>query len=268
MKAKMLTAVVAAVIVLTCVRATLSAQADKRQWATEQGKFFSFQYPSDWKVQSVDSGQGPNVVILPSDADPLKGKHIDIAYLSFEINEGEALQKWHDLNFRASMGNTSDEIKILSNKTVTQVDGTQRQELHTSVITALGPSQTVEVTNGRLVLSLSAYTLDDDMRQVLQRIAESVVFSADAPKTLGELLHTNQKLPSLADTIANNSRGGIDYKDTVTRDREAAEKLPPLPTVTPIPDIPDPLPTGTLFTNASKLLISLLVIVLFLKAID
>jgi hypothetical protein len=56
-----------------------------------------------------------------------------------------------------------------------------------AIISELGAAQAVMLAHGHLVLSIGAYTHDPDMTATLAKIADSLQFAPDAPRTFGAL---------------------------------------------------------------------------------
>ncbi len=154
---------------------------------THQARFFSFQYPDGWRVE--DAGAGQYVALYPPQED-LRRK-IEIAYLSREIEKEENLLAWYQAYLRAAHGEPLPEIRVLHDEVSPQSDSSQRRVLHTAIVTEMGPSQAVMITYGRLVLSVVTYTHDEAATDLLKRIARSIAFAPEAPRTLVEL-HSTQ----------------------------------------------------------------------------
>ncbi len=123
----------------------------------------------------------------PQPTEDSHGK-IEIAYWGREIGEEESLLTWYQAYLRAAHGEPLPEIQVLHDERSPQPDGSQRRVLHTALITEMGPSQAIRITHGRLVLSIGTYTHDKAATQILRRIAESIEFAPNAPRTINELL--------------------------------------------------------------------------------
>jgi hypothetical protein len=204
-------------------------------WTTHQLSFYALVSPIDWKVEASKDGQ--YAAIYPADGDLSNGDRIEIAYLGYEIPDGQSLQTWYDMYYRAAHGNTPQDIKVLDYQAAYRDQGNvARQRLHTTVVNELGRSQAVMLTDGRLVLSIGAGSDTDNITEVLMKIAGSIVFAPAAPKTFNELQNTTQPQPALEAILAENMRGGVITQDIVTRDAEASKNLPSLPPAVPSPE--------------------------------
>jgi hypothetical protein len=164
--------------------AGIITQTAQENWAIHQALFFSFQYPSDWRVEEASTGQ--YVALYPPTENP-RWK-IEIAYLGREINPEENLLTWYQTYLQAAHGSPLPQIQVLQQEETSQPDGIRRQVLHTAVVTEMGPSQAISITYGRLVLAIATYTHDKVATEILKRIAESIEFMPNAPKTISELL--------------------------------------------------------------------------------
>lgn len=200
----------------------------------------SFAYPGNWKIEAPalePSEFRPYVVTLyPPTNDPLNGNKIEIAYLAFEMPEGQNLQAWSEMYTLAAHGGPIPEATIIQTRRLIGLDGSERQLLHKAV-DLFGPSQTILLSNGRLVLSISTYTHVEAMTQVLKEIAAHVIFAPEAPKTLNDLYGTHRERPSLESIVAENARGGGTTCDVVCQDQQAARNLTPVPPAYPEPGI-------------------------------
>ena len=224
--------------------ATQSAQADEAGWITYTSPqlHISFAHPHHWKVVAPDwkpsPGDTPVITLYPPADDPLSGNKVDMAYLAFEIADRQSLQTWSRMYELAAHGGPLPEITVIRSQTLVQPDGSEQRVLHTAGVGESGPFQTVQLTHGRLVLSISAYTHGDVMTEVLEKIATSIEFTPDAPKTLNELYGTDREWPSLEEVLEQNRRDAISapFCDIVCRDAEASKHITPVPPPTPSPE--------------------------------
>ena len=221
-----------------------SAQADEAGWITYTSPqlHISFAHPHHWKVVAPDwkpsPGDTPVITLYPPADDPLSGNKVDMAYLAFEIADRQSLQTWSRMYELAAHGGPLPEITVIRSQTLVQPDGSEQRVLHTAGVGESGPFQTVQLTHGRLVLSISAYTHGDVMTEVLEKIATSIEFTPDAPKTLNELYGTDREWPSLEEVLEQNRRDAISapFCDIVCRDAEASKHITPVPPSTPSPE--------------------------------
>lgn len=204
-------------------------------WTTYQAPFYSFDYPSDWKIEV--SEKGDYVTIHSPERNTFGGDRIEFAFLGYEITESQDLLSWYDMYYRAAHGDLPPNVEVLSYQRPGQEDENGVwQRLHVAVINELGASQAIMLAHGHLVLSIGAYTHDGETTETLVKIADSLRFSSNAPRTLSELYATDQPHPSLESILAEIRRGGVVYEDIVTRDARASENLPVLPLATPDPE--------------------------------
>lgn len=131
---------------------------------------------------------------------------------------------------RAAHGDPVPEANILRKERFTDQDGVEHEFL-LKIGNYAGPFQAAMLTNGRLVLSASTYIHEDLVTQILEKLADSVVFEADAPKTLNDLYGTVAERTSLEEVLEQNGRGGGDPCGIVCQDAEASRKLTPTPAV-------------------------------------
>jgi hypothetical protein len=252
-------------------------------WKTHQLPFYAFAYPAHWNI--VASDKGDYVALYPPEDDVLRGHRIEIAYLGFEIPAEQSLESWYDIYYRAAHGDLPPNIRVLDYRLLARAEDKEVwQKLHVAVTNELGPSQAVMLAYGHLVLSIGTYTHDAGMTEILTKIADSVRFAPDAPRTLRELHGTSQAYPSRAAVLAENRRGGVVSPDTVPcdpdessivcQDRLASQRLTPLPpptlsaefltaeaeyqqwllrhTPTPFPPTSTPTPSYVLLPGAEK----------------
>jgi hypothetical protein len=155
-------------------------------WATFQAPFFSFAHPVDWKIEA--SEKGDYVALYPPDPSILGGDKIEIAWMGYEIAEGQDLQQWYEMHHRAAHGEAPLQLGTLSHQKMAEEDEKGVwQRLHVAIISELGAAQAVMLAHGHLVLSIGAYTHDPDMTATLAKIADSLQFAPDAPRTFGAL---------------------------------------------------------------------------------
>lgn len=175
------------IVVLFCALAScyppVLATPTPGEWLNHPARFFSFQHPDGWRVE--DDGSGQYVVLYPSTED--SRRKIEIAYLGREVDAAESLLAWYEAYLRAAHGAPLPEIRVLHEEASPRPDGSQRRVLHTTIVTEMGPAQTVMVTHGRLVLSIGTYTHEEAATEIVRRIAESLEFAPNAPTTLDEL---------------------------------------------------------------------------------
>lgn len=205
------------------------------RWATYQLPFFSIDYPSGWQIKASDDGT--YVAIYPPELDPYERNKIEIAYLGAEIREDQDLRTWSDMYYRVFHGSDPRRVDVVDFQSSPQEDekGIGRK-LYEAILNEWGISQDVLLTHGRLVLSISTYTDDVHTKRILLRIADSLKFASNAPRTLGELYQTDQLPPSLEETLAEIQRGGEVSQNIITRDGEASKALPSLPPAEPSPE--------------------------------
>jgi len=213
--------------------------AREEEWTTHQLPFYSLAYPANWSIAASDKGD--YVAIYPPEYDAFRGNRIEIAYLGYEIPADQSLKSWYDMYYRAAHGDLPPNIRVLDYRLLARAEDRAEdkevwQKLHVAVTNELGPSQAVMLAYGHLVLSIGTYTHDAEMTEILAKIADSVRFAPDAPRTFRELHATSQSHPSLEAILAENRRGGVVYQDIVTRDAKASENLPVLPPATPSPE--------------------------------
>jgi len=247
MKNKVIGLLMVGIVIFTGSTATFADQdisAVEAGWATYTSPelHIAFAYPGNWKVDAPASKPSefrPYVVTLyPPTSDPLNGNKIEMAYLAFEMLEGQNLQAWSEMYELAAVGGPIPEATIIQTRRLIGPDGLERQLLHKAA-SQFGPSQTVLLSNGRLVLSISTYTHAEAMTQVLKEIVAHVTFAPEAPKTLNSLYGTHLERPSLESIVAENARGGGTTCDVVCQDQQAAQALTPVPPPTPSPEFPD-----------------------------
>lgn len=221
-----------------------SAQADEAGWVTYTSSqlHISFAHPHHWEVVAPDwkpsPGNTPVITLYPPADDPLSGNKVDMAYLGFEIADGQSLQTWSRMYDLAAHGGPLPEITVIRSQTLVQPDGSEQRVLHRAGVGESGPFQAVQLTHGRLVLSISAYTHADVMTEVLEKIATSIEFTPGAPKTLNELYGTDREWPSLEEVLEQNRRDAISapFCDIVCRDAEASKHITPVPPPTLSPE--------------------------------
>jgi len=244
MKNKVIGLLMVGIVIFTGSTATFADQdisAVEAGWATYTSPelHIAFAYPGNWKVDAPASKPSefrPYVVTLyPPTSDPLNGNKIEMAYLAFEMLEGQNLQAWSEMYELAAVGGPIPEATIIQTRRLIGPDGLERQLLHKAA-SQFGPSQTVLLSNGRLVLSISTYTHAEAMTQVLKEIVAHVTFAPEAPKTLNSLYGTHLERPSLESIVAENARGGGTTCDVVCQDQQAAQALTPVPPPTPSPE--------------------------------
>lgn len=230
MKTSLLSVLLASMIVIAGSQhsaAALDSPLGEASWTAYEGLWYSFLYPSTWRVEDHDRGEF--VVIYPSDEDVLAGSKIEIAFIAYEISDAQDLRSWYDRYLQASQGNAYVRPNILRYQSSRTEQGLSRQELHTAVTNEVGPSQSIKITHGRLVLTVVTYTHSAVMTQILEGVASSIRFSLNAPRSAVELSNSNQERPSLEQVLAENKAGVTNSQDIVARDLAAAANLPSLP---------------------------------------
>ena len=209
-------------------------QPDEMEWTAFQSLQLgiSFSYPSDWTIAAAEAEPTettPYIITLYApDDNLLKGNRIDIAYLSFERNGDKDLKTWSEMYELAAHGSPSPEAIILRQEHFTGQDGAEHEFL-LKMGRHAGPFQAALLTNGRLVLSASSYTHTELATQILEKLADSVVFGTEAPKTLDDLNGTATERMSLEDVLEQNGRGGGDPCDVVCQDEDTQRRLTPTP---------------------------------------
>ncbi|MCS6827935.1 MAG: hypothetical protein NZ553_15085, partial [Caldilinea sp.] len=188
---------------------SLSAQMEG--WTTYQTSFFSFAHPVGWKIEA--SEKGDYVALYPSDPATLGGDKIEIALMGYEIAEGQDLQQWHEMYYRAAHGGSPLQLEILSHRKMAEEnEAGVRQRLHVAMVGEPGAAQVVLLVHGRLVFSIGAYTHEPAMTAMLTKIADSLRFAPDAPRTLEALDATDQPHPSLESVLAKVRCERIGYE--------------------------------------------------------
>ena len=97
MKTSLLSVLLASMIVIAGSQhsaAALDSPLGEASWTAYEGLWYSFLYPSTWRVEDHDRGEF--VVIYPSDEDVLAGSKIEIAFIAYEISDAQDLRSWYD----------------------------------------------------------------------------------------------------------------------------------------------------------------------------
>lgn len=171
--------------VVTQSRQELSAG----EWLTYESKSggYSFMYPTAYTVTEYEQGfvqlhlvdEGPTNVILT------------LMYLQYEISPTEHLLNWAKLYDTYNKEGSFEVDFSPSNLDGSKFGPGSRQLYVESSKTSSLPLQAFLITNGSLVLRVSAHTPADSKSPPLQDIAQSVRFSDQAPKDLAQLFAPN-----------------------------------------------------------------------------
>ncbi len=103
---------------------------------------------------------------------------MEIVYLNQEFPERGDLQAWYTEYLRTvPTEGPRPEISKIRSQTLARLDGLQREVLYVVLTSEWGPSQSIILTHGRLVLAIVTPALDEHMTQVLWQIAQSIEFT-------------------------------------------------------------------------------------------
>lgn len=145
--------------------------------------YYSFAYPNDWQVEE---NKKSNYIVLYPVAGQAHDNKIEFAYLGFEIRPEDNLLDWYNRYTQAG-GVVVPERQIIEENVVELPNGVRSRRLHEQHVSGSTVVQTVLIEYGNLVLSINAYAGNQDMTERLKKIAASLEFHLDAPKTLAEL---------------------------------------------------------------------------------
>ncbi len=145
--------------------------------------YYSFIYPNDWQVE--ENKESNYIVLFPAAGQAADNK-IEFAYLGFEIRTEDNLLEWYNRYTQAG-GIVVPERQVIEESVIELPNGMRSRRLHEQHVSGDTVVQAVLIEYGNLVLSINAYTGNPEMTERLKKIAASLEFHPDAPKTLAEL---------------------------------------------------------------------------------
>ena len=196
----------------------------------------SFDYPSGWTIDAPTFVPGPgklgySLALVPDSSGSQVGSKIEVIPQYFEYNEGQPLASWVEQSYRTSpFFRDPPTIEILDTYQLTTAPDNVSQVVHLRASRPGSHTESIWLSNGRLVYTFMGYAASDAMSDVLEGIVATVQFAPDAPRSLNDLYDAQQAWPTLEDTIVLvqdmwEQAENIPNCDIVCRDAEASQGI-------------------------------------------
>jgi hypothetical protein len=186
--------------------------------ALYRARYFSVRPPLGWVVEEAQDGR--YVALIPPPEQSFPYNKIEIAYLGYDMEPGDDLLEWYMLYSRAAGAEVSG-MEVVSKTTTLDAAGATVQRLSKRTGAAGTASYTVLLTHGNLVLAASAYTHDPAATALLERVAGSIAFAPDGPRSVREF-------------------PGMEAVSPYTLAQLLAQQAPPAPTPPPAVELDTP----------------------------
>jgi hypothetical protein len=151
--------------------------------ALYRARYFTVRPPLGWLVEEAEDGR--YLALTPPPEQSFPANKIEIAYLGYDMEPGDDLLEWDMLYSRAA-GVEVNGIDVVSKTTALDVRGAAVQRSSKRAGAAGTAAYSILLTHGNLVLAASAYTHDPAATALLERVAGTITFAPNGPRSVRE----------------------------------------------------------------------------------